>query len=614
MLTPTVSLGVLTTAVGTCVLVAHWPALSANAHCFDDERYLTENPLVRNPGWESARRLLTEVFHPSTVQGYYHPLGTLSIMIDYAAGGRPEDRRVFNRTALALHVMNTCLVIVLLYLLLDHPWAAALAGLLFGVHPLTVETVVWLGQRKALLAASFALWSLVLYAVHVRRKSWGWLGASVAMYALALLSKPTGTPLPILMLLLDYWPLRRLNRRALAEKTPFLLVGVASGVLTVLSHASTSVVELTHTSGPIETVLLMCTKLVFYLWKIVWPINLSAHYMPPEPIGPTQPLVLAGIVGTGLLVVVGIMAFRRAPAMLVGMTIFVVAILPVLGVVRYSWVFAFDNYVYLPAVGLVLLAAWSFRWVWTTSRGTTTVLLRRGGLVLAVGALAFWEGLLTRRYLARWQDTETLFRHMVSLAPQAYRARNNLALALVHKSRLDEAIEEYHRALEIKPDFELAHNNLADALAQKGQLDQAALHYAESLRLKPDQPGVHFKLAGVLHRRGDIDGAIAHYTAALRDKPDFPGAHFNLANLFLVQNRFDEAVLHFGQAIRLRPDMAEAHNNLGAALFKQGRTAEAIPHYREALRLKPDFIGARRNLETALSRLKQAGEQTTGPP
>jgi len=202
---------ILSLSVCACVAAAHWPALSAQALSFDDHEYMAENPLVQNPGWSSARRFLTEVLEPSTIGGYYQPLNMISLMLDYALGGRPDNLLPFHRTSLALHMANTALVIVLLYLLFGRAWVAAGVGLLFGLHPMTVETITWVGERKTLLAAFFALWSLIIYVYFTRKGNWKLYFGCMVMYVLALMSKPTSLPLPAAMLLMDYWPLGRGN-------------------------------------------------------------------------------------------------------------------------------------------------------------------------------------------------------------------------------------------------------------------------------------------------------------------------------------------------------------------------------------------------------------------
>jgi len=237
-----------------CVIVAlvHWPALSAKALSFDDQQYLTKNVLVQNPGWRSAKRFLMEVLEPSTVAGYYQPLTMISLMADYAAGGRENNLRPFHITSLALHTVNTALIIVLLYMLFGNIWAAAAAGLLFGIHPMTVEPIPWVGERKTLLAAFFALWSLIFYVRYSRSGSWKSYTGCFLMYLLALMSKPTSVALPAVMLLMDYWPLKRLKVKSVFEKLPlFVLGGIFAGI-TYVSQQRTCVAILPTKTGPVN--------------------------------------------------------------------------------------------------------------------------------------------------------------------------------------------------------------------------------------------------------------------------------------------------------------------------------------------------------------------------
>jgi len=216
------------------VAAAHWPVLGAQAVSLDDNDFIKNNPLVTHPGWASTSRFFSEVLHPSTVHGYYLPLSMTSLMVDYALGGRPNDLRVFHRTNLALHLLTTALLVILLYRLFGALVPAAIAGLLFGLHPLTVEPVAWVGERKTLLAACFALATLVAYVESLRRARVAWGSVALGCFALALLSKPTVAPLPLLLLVLDWWPLKRLSPRAVLEKWPFFALSIVSAAITII--------------------------------------------------------------------------------------------------------------------------------------------------------------------------------------------------------------------------------------------------------------------------------------------------------------------------------------------------------------------------------------------
>lgn len=251
--------------VGACVLVfiGHLPVLSVGALSFDDDQYLTNNELVRNPSWASARQFLSEVLEPSTVRGYYQPLTMISLMTDYALGGRPHNLLPFHRTSLLLHLANTVLVILLLHLLFGQAKVAVAVGLLFGLHPMTVEPIAWVSGRKTLLAAFFALWCLILYVRYARKRN-GWCYAGcLAMHALALMSKPTSLPLPALMLLIDFWPLRRLKRSCVLEKLPLFVVGGIVSIITFVSQSGTSLAVLPGQSEPWRIPMILCHNIIW---------------------------------------------------------------------------------------------------------------------------------------------------------------------------------------------------------------------------------------------------------------------------------------------------------------------------------------------------------------
>lgn len=470
--------------VCVCVLAAHWPALSARAFCSDDLEYLVDNQLVKNPSWNSAGRFLSEVLMPSTVGGYYQPLAMISLMLDYAAGGREADSRAFHRTSLALHVANTALIVVLMYLLFGNPLIAAVVGLVFGLHPMTVEPIPWISERKTLLAALFALLCMVFYVRFAATRSWKFYAASLAVFVLALMSKPTSTPLPVCLLLLDYWPLRRLKWRAVWEKVPFFAMAGVSALITFQSQRSTFGVEMPSSTGPLRIVMVLCHNIVFYLHKMVWPADLSPHYPFPEPMGLSHPMVLAGVVGTVVLLAVLIVSFRRTPALLVGWLFFFVAIFPTMGVVGFTVVIASDKFAYLPSVGLLMLLAALLAWMWDRPRPSRKVFARAAiivaGLVVAAG-----EAVAVRSTVAHWLDTDTLNQHMLTLAPESAWVHNCTAVNLIRTRRAGQAIEHLTTALELKPDYHEAHNSIAVAYGITGRTDLAIAHLEKALQIKP---------------------------------------------------------------------------------------------------------------------------------
>ena len=270
-------IAVLIILVCVSVLITHWPALSAQAISIDDQMYFVNNYLVRNPSWESTKRFLTEVLEPSAVQGYYQPLTMISLMLDYMMAGQSDSLQPFHITSLAFHIANTALIIVLLYQLFGNVWAAAAVGLLFGVHPLTVEPIPWVGERKTLLAAFFTFWSLVLYVRYVRRGSLKYYIGCAVMYMLALMSKPTSMPLPIMLLLVDFWPLRRLNWKTILEKLPLFVIGGILAVIIYVSQNLTLPVTMPQVYGFIRVPLFICHDIIFYLYKMIWLLSMIGY-------------------------------------------------------------------------------------------------------------------------------------------------------------------------------------------------------------------------------------------------------------------------------------------------------------------------------------------------
>jgi tetratricopeptide (TPR) repeat protein len=591
LLSRAVLLGGLISFVGLAVLIVHWPALSAKTLSFDDHQYLVDNRLVQNPGCSSARRFLSEVFEPSTVKGYYQPLTMISLMLDYAAGGRADHLAAFHRTSLVLHLANTALIIIILYLLFHNPVAAAAVGLLFSLHPMTVEPIPWIGERKTLLAAFFALWSLMLYIRFARKNRWRSYVGCLAMYVLALLSKPTSIPLPALMLLLDYWPLNRLKIRTVLEKLPFFAAGAVSAIITYISQTRTCGTQLPTGNSLLRITLTLCHNIVFYLYKIVWPVNLSSHYAFPAPFSLAHPMVLAGVIGTCILIPSLIISLRWTRALLAGWLFFFVAILPTMQIVGFSNVIASDKFAYLPSLGVLLILTVFLGRLWKTDAGTK-LLTRRLVIIVLVLVLAVAEAIAARKQLVYWRDTESHYKYMLTLTPNVASLHFNLAFALESQHRLDEAEKHYRQAIQLDPNDYASYHNLADVLQSEGRLDDAVEYYQQALRLKPRNVNSYNNLSILLLTQGKLNEAVKLCYRALEIEPDYAPAHYNLGNILAKEGKLDDAVSHYRQAIRSDPRYAPAKCNLAIVLQKQGKFDEALDYYRQALQVDPDYVAA----------------------
>ncbi len=615
---------ILALFVCTAVTAVHWPVLSAQTISFDDDNYLFSNPPLMHPSRPGVVRVLTEVLDSSKVRGYYEGLTLVSLMGDVALGGSSDNLRPFHRTSLALHVLNTLLLIILLQLLFNHPWAAAAVGLLFGLHPLTIEPVAWVWERKTVLATALVLGCLILYVLYTRRGGLRWYLAALGLFALALMAKPTVTPVPILLALLDGWPLRRArtaNRKVWfelgLEKVPYLLIAALSTAITMLSLSRTAI--LPEHSSVASIPLRICYLILFYLGKIVWPAKLSSVYLLPAPVALSTPIYLIAVLGITVMVIGLVLLIRRAPALSVGMLFFIVAIAPTLGIIQYSWVAASDKYVYFPAFGLLLVVCWLLVSDWTkepeaqarvmseprtrvrgpahhlrggfgkpslalrallpwTSYGNVGVVRakRHGILVVVILSLACLEAIATRRYLAHWQTTERFFRHMLTLSPNA----------------------------------EPLHTHLGWWLMKNGREAEALSAYAEALRLNPYAADAHFNLGMRSLRRGEFGPAIEHLRAAVAAKPNDALAQMNLGLALLNQGDLMKAGDQFALTADLQPEWAEPHINLGLVLLKLNHVQEAADQFREALRISPDPV-AQKHLEELLETVGASSKSTS---
>ena len=638
---PQTTLLVLVLIVGAAVMLVHWPATTARVLSFDDGQYLLENRLVRNPSWDSVLTFFREWDAPSTVEGYYQPLSMTSLMLDVALGGRPDNLRPFHITSLVLHVLNSVLIVVVLYLLFGNVWIAAAVGLLFGVHPLTVEPIPWIGERKTLLAGLFVFSCLACYVLYARRRDRWLYAAALGLFVLALLSKPTSTPLPVLLLLLDYWPLRRLRVGVLLEKLPFFVLAGLAAWVTFVSQAATATVKMPGERGLLTLLFTICHNIVFYLYQIVWPANLTSHHPFPDPFDMTHPMVCAGVIGMVVLVVGLLAVWRWTRAPLTGWLIFFVAIFPTLGVIGFTNVVVSDKFVYVPGLGLLMVLAWALARGWDALGPPRQLTAGRVGVLVVLLLAAGAEAVGTRRHLARWQDTETLYRYMLTLAPDAEPLHRHLGLEMLKQGRTDEALVFLRKAAELDPSDYFVRNNMGATLADVGmQLEsearalyqegraliaqelvddakikmdrsqelagEAQAKYAEaaeqfraSIHLRPGDAWGYSNLGRVLGRMGRPDEAIEQLEKAKAVDPTAADVYVALATLQAQQREFGDAAANYRQAITVDRSFVNAYIGLGLCLIDLREPDEAVRVLEEAERIEPGNSKVKAVLERA---------------
>ncbi|MEW6198987.1 MAG: tetratricopeptide repeat protein [Planctomycetota bacterium] len=598
-------------AVLLAVVAAYLPALRAG-FIWDDDDYVTANETLRSP--DGLRRIWFEI--GATPQ--YYPLVHTTFWIEY---------RLWGLNPLGYHTVNVVLhglSAVLLGLLLRRLRVpgAWLAAALFGLHPVHVESVAWITERKNVLSAACYLGSLLAYRRFSRLgdadgpRDWGLYGLALLLFALALFAKTVTCTLPAAILLLTWWKRGRLTWRDIAPTLPLFVSGIALAALTIWMEAHlVGAARVAWGLSGLDRILIAGRAVWFYLGKLVWPHPLCFVY-PRWTIDPAQPAAcLYPVAAVGLVAVLVSARRRLGRGPLVAALFFGGTLVPALGFVnvypmRYS--FVADHFQYLASIGpLTLLAALTARGLEVEGRlpggprlGRSFALPRRATAALCLIVLGLL-GALTWRQAGWYRDAETLWRHTLAVNPGAWMAHNNLGDLLLCRGHVDEAAMHFAAAVRLAPDDAYAHNNLAITLHRQGCREEALSSFREALRRRPDYPEAHSNLAAVLLELGRYDEALQHLDAALRLRPDRAEAHVRRGDVYAAVGRRDDAIAAYRRALQIRPDLVEAHHNLGAVLLEAGRVAEAIAQFEHVLRSEPGLATAHNNLGHALIKAGQ---------
>jgi len=573
-------------------LIAYLPALRG-AMLWDDASHITRSELQSLPG-------LWRIWFDLGATQQYYPVLHSAFWLEHQIWG--DSVLGYHLTNVILHALSACLVVMIVKrLVVPGAW---LAGLIFALHPVCVESVAWISEQKTTLSGAFCLASALTY-LHfdrTRRASRCWL--ALGLFLLALMSKTVTATLPGALLVILWWQRGRLDwKRDLLPLVPWLAIGAVAGLFTARVETTLIGAKGADFDMPLAHRFLLASRAIwFYAGKLLWPSNLTFIY-PRWKIDASAWWQYAFPLGlVALLAAFSVMA-RRRRGPLACFLIFAGTLFPALGFLnvypfRYSYVA--DHFQYLASLGIIVpatyLVASAVRWTSTGKIGE-----------LALTALpAVVLGLLTWSQAGIYRDSETLWRAVLAQDSTSWIAHNNLGAALLQMpGRLPEAISHIEAALRIKPNYWEAHNDLGNALIQvPGRLPQAIQEYEEALRIRPDYAEAHNNLGSAfLQIRGRLPDAIAQYQAALRISPHHATAHNNLGNaLSHIPGRLPEAIAHLEAALRIKPDYAEAHSNLANAWAQMpGRFPAAIAEYEAALRSKPDLAEAHNNLATLLS-------------
>lgn len=642
---------VIPVLVALLTFIVFLPALNNGFVDWDDIANIVDNWKYRGLGWTQFKWMFT-TFH----LGPYQPLSWLTYSLDYLVW----DMNPFgyHLTNVILHSLNAfvfCLLFPKLLIAGAGPesrhdmnkvyFSAGVAALFFAIHPLRVESVAWVTERRDVLSGLFYLLTILFY-IQPRTDGvehapfWRRHMLPLFVFFLALLSKGMVISLPVIFVILDTYPLRRLPlnprrwfdrefRAVWLEKIPYFALAAIFGAVGYIGQNMVGAIASYAKSGLGSRAAQVFFSGGFYIWKTLVPLNLVPIYQAPAGFGITswQPLLGAVLL---LSTTAAVFALRRLwPVLIAAWLFYLITIAPVSGIVKLSAQIAADRYTYLSCLGFAVLAGAGF---WAGMRASQKLI--RNAVLLATCLVIAGLGCLSWRQTKIWRDSETLWRHTLAINNELHFAHNNLAMSLVAQGKPARAIVHYREALRINPGYAEAYNNMGIALFALGKSETAVKYFNEALRIapgyaeayynigvalfalgksegagnffnealfiKPNYANAHHKLGLMLASQGELDEAVRHYREALRINPGLVTLHYNLGVGLAAQGKLEEAAKHYREEFRINPGCAEAHLNLSVILFNQGKLDEAIKHCQEALRVNPDYAAARNNLAVML--------------
>ena len=559
---------------------------------WDDDAYVTNNELLTAP--DGLQRIWFSFESPSQ----YFPLVYTTFRIERALWGlNPFGYHLVN---VLLHVANALLLWrVLARLRIPGAW---LAGVIFALHPVQVESVAWITERKNVLMGFFFLLTLLAWVEFLDQQTsrrWRLYSLALVLYALALFSKTTACTLPAALLLILWLQKRPITKERLVQVIPFVVLGIAMGLLTVWwerYHQGTH--GPLFALGPVERILIASRAIWFYLSKLFWPSNLTFIY-PRWTVSATHLLDYAWLAALGGLCAAIFFARKYVGRSLEVAALFFVATLsPVIGFIMlytFRYTFVADHYQYLASIGPIALASAGITTLAASFKESRHFIF--GAAVCIVAALAVF----TWRQSTMYADIEALWRTTIARNHGCWMAHNNLGIVLSQRGEIDEAIAHYRKTLEMSPDFADADYNLGNALLQKGEVDAAIVHCQRAVTIQPNDPEAQVALGNALFQKGLIDESIVHYEKALAIRPYYVTAHYNLGSAFLRKGEIDEAIFHCRAVLSTQPEHADAHTILASAFLQKGEIGNAIEQYKKTLEIVPRSVPALNNLAWILA-------------
>lgn len=581
--------------LAAAILAAYWQVQYYDLTCYDDISYISNNPYVKKGlTGESFTWAMTTIH-----MGYWQPLTWLSHMLDYQLFG--PNIGGHHWVNVILHIANAILLYIVLRRTSGETWKSAIVAALFAVHPLNVESVAWIAERKNVLSTLFWFIALWFYACYVERPTLYRYALILLTFSLGLMAKPMLVTLPFTLLLFDYWPLGRLTSwkvlpRLLYEKIPFFILTTIVSIETFLSCRHKDVISHLDKITLGERTANVLVSYVKYIANMLWPQDLAIFYPYSKDFTAFQ------IVGSALLLIITscimIIFARQYRYALTGWLWYLGTLIPVIGLIQAGPQAMADRFAYIPMIGLFVMIVWGVPDLlkkWPQRRIVFSVV---SGAVLSVLIIC------TLQQVRYWQNSMALFEHALRVTGETPRVHYHMGVALTHGGKPDQAVKHFEYAIKGNPEFAEAYSYMGIALASQGKIDGAMAYFREALQRKRHDEMTHNNLGAALINKGKLDEAIVHIQEALNIRPDYVPAHRNMGVALASQGKMEEAIGYYKKALQLERSDAITHNNIGIALAYTGRREEAVHHFREALKINPYYGDAADNLRTIQKSVK----------
>jgi len=590
------------------IIIAYGQVKNFDFVGYDDQEYVTENSHVQKGLTVEGIIWAFTSFHSAN----WHPVTWLSHMLDCELYGlNPMGH---HWTSLILHMINTILLFLVLELMTGAIWRSAFVAALFALHPLHVESVAWISERKDVLSTFFGLLMICAYYRYIETLEFKNYLLVFIFLSLGLMAKPMLVTFPLVLLLLDFWPLKRFYfrnnyllqsektiyydskgiYRLILEKIPLFIPVIISCILTFWAQKNYGAVKALDVLSLKTRISNAIVSYLNYFLKMIWPSKLAVFYPYPRQTLPTWQVFGSAFI----LVCLSYLAIRvakRYPYIVVGLFWYLGTLVPVIGLIQVGEQAMADRYTYIPLIGIFIIFSW----------GALDLFQKLNYRKIYIGLLALIIlsafAVKTFFQIGHWENGITLFEHAVKVTENNYRAHNNLATAL-GSTDIDRAIFHYKEALRIHPKYLMAICNLGLTYYNKGNYEEAASYFTKALKIDPRKIDTRMDLANIFFLQGKFEKAISQYSEILKTDSENVNAHYNLAHMLFTQKKIDQAVHHYNEALRIDPKCLKAHYHLGNILLSQGKIKEATIHFFEAINIKPDYVQAYNKLGIILLR------------